>query len=175
MSTPFETLGLRAWADPEEIRTAYRALVKKCHPDMIQDPEKKKAAQEQMIQLNLAYEEALRLATPRQHPSYTQELPRTEAVILAEKMLGRGNPESALRQLMRSESRDASWYYVQGKILMRMEQYESAHQSFREAVRREPENNEYRSGALDAAVAMKKETTLQGKLKKLWKGIVKKD
>ena len=26
MSTPFEELGLRAWADPDEIRSAYRSL-----------------------------------------------------------------------------------------------------------------------------------------------------
>ena len=92
MKTPFEELGLRAWAEPEEIRAAYRALVKQCHPDMVRDPEKKEEAQQRMIRLNLAYEEALRLATPRQHAAYVQELPKGEAVILAEKMLARDNP-----------------------------------------------------------------------------------
>ncbi len=174
MSSPFETLGLRAWADPDEIRAAYRTLVKKCHPDMVQDPEKKRAAQEQMIRLNLAYEEALRLSTPRQHAAYRQELPKTEAILLAEKMLNLGNPESALRQLLRAETRDDVWYYTQGKVLMRLAQYSSAHQSFREAVRRCPENNEYRSGALDAAVAMKKEKTLSGKMERLFRGRRKK-
>ena len=37
-----------------------------------------------------------------------------------------------------------------------MRQYNTAHQSFREAVRLKPENNEYRRGALDAALAMKR-------------------
>ena len=54
MSTPFEELGLRAWASPEEIRAAYRTLVKQCHPDMVQDPVQKEAAQQRMIRLNLA-------------------------------------------------------------------------------------------------------------------------
>ena len=67
MSTPFEELGLRAWADPDEIRAAYRAQVKKCHPDMVRDPAQKEAAQQRMIRLNLAYEEALRLASPRKN------------------------------------------------------------------------------------------------------------
>ena len=66
MSTPFEELGLRAWADPDEIRRAYRALVKQCHPDLIRDPVGKREAEQRMIRLNLAYEEALRLAMPRQ-------------------------------------------------------------------------------------------------------------
>ncbi len=50
------------------------------------------------------------------------------------KMLGQKNPESALRQLLRAESRDDEWYYIQGNILMAMGQYESAHSSYREAV-----------------------------------------
>ena len=174
LSSPFETLGLRAWADPDEIRAAYRALARQCHPDLIQDPEKKREAQAKMVRLNLAYEEALQLATPRQHAPYRQELPRTEAILLAEKMLSRGNPESALRQLMRAESKDAAWYYAQGKVLMRLAQYESAHQSFRQAIRLSPENNEYRTGALEAALAMKKENTVSGKVGKFFRSLRKK-
>ena len=43
---------------------------------------------------------------------------------------------------------------------MGMRQYKTAHQSYREAVRLEPDNNRYRTGALDAALAMKKSTQL---------------
>ena len=60
MNNPFEVLGLKGWADQDEIRTAYRTLVKQCHPDMIQDPLLKEEAQARMVALNLAYEEALR-------------------------------------------------------------------------------------------------------------------
>ncbi len=102
MSTPFEELGLRAWADPEEIRRAYRGLVKQCHPDMVQDPDQKRAAEERMVRLNLAYEEALRLAAPRQNSIFTREIPTEDAVILAERMLRKEKPENALRQLMRA-------------------------------------------------------------------------
>ena len=65
MNNPFEVLGLKGWADQDEIRTAYRSLVKQCHPDMIRDPMRKEEAQARMVALNLAYEEALRLASPR--------------------------------------------------------------------------------------------------------------
>ena len=50
-----------------------------------------------------------------------------------------------------------------------LHQYESAHQSYREAVRREPDNIDYRRGALDAAVAMKKAKTVQGRIKELFR------
>jgi len=168
MNNPFEVLGLRATADADEVRSAYRALVKTCHPDRFLDADEQKAAQEKMIALNLAYEEALRLAVPHRPVTYTQQLPQEDAMLLAQKMIRRQNPEAALRHLMRASTRTAAWYDLQGQILMLLEQYESAHQSFREAVRRDPDNIEYRRGALDAAVAMKKANTLQGKLKHLF-------
>ena len=169
MNNPFEVLGLGPTADAEEVRAAYRRLVKKCHPDMFQDPAQRKAAQQKMIVLNLAYEEAYHLASTRRVNTYASALPPNDAVHLADKMLRQHSPESALRQLMRAETRDGGWYAMQGKILMHMGQYESAHQSYREAVRREPENNDFRRGALEAAVAMKKANTIPGRVEKLYK------
>ena len=93
---------------------------------------------------------------------------------MAERALARDNPEAALRQLMHAETRDGDWYYMQGKVLMALEQYESAHQSFREAVRRSPDNNVYRSGALAAVVAQREAETLQGRVKKVFRNILKK-
>ena len=151
------------------MRAAYRNLVKKCHPDKFLDADERKAAQEKMIALNLAYEEAFRLASARKAVDYNPALSQEEALTLAAKMLRQNNPQSALRQLMRSQTRDGAWYAMQGHILMQMEQYESAHQSFREAVRREPANNEFRRGALEAAVAMKQANTFAGRLKSLFR------
>lgn len=173
MFTPFEELGLRAWADPDEIRAAYRSLVKQCHPDLIQDPAKKQEAQERMIRLNLAYEEALRIASPRQKAAYTREIPKEEAVQLAERHLQKNRPESALRELMRAETRDPVWHYTYGRILMQMEHYHEAEMAFRVAIRQDPENREFRAGALDAAVAAKKEKTLSGKTRKLIRNLQK--
>ena len=174
MNNPFEVLGLKGWADQDEIRTAYRTLVKQCHPDMIRDPRQKEEAQERMVRLNLAYEEALRLASPKGPAAVGPAPSAAEAVLMAERALSRDNPESALRQLMRCDERDGDWYYMQGKVLMAMEQYDSAHQSFREAVRRSPENNVYRSGALAAVVAQREAGTIHGKVKKVFRNIMKK-
>ena len=174
MNNPFEVLGLKGWADQEEIRSAYRALVKQCHPDMIQDPLQKEEAQRRMVQLNLAYEEALRLASPRPQAPAGPPPTVAETILMAERALARDNPEAALRQLLRSEKRDGDWYYMQGKVLMAMDQFESAHQSFREAVRLSPDNNVYRSGALAAVVAQRESETIQGKVKKVFRNILKK-
>lgn len=169
-NNPFAVLGLKPTADADEVRAAYRNLVKTCHPDKFLDADERKAAQGKMIELNLAYEEAIRLASSRKTAAnFNPALSQEDALALAAKMLRQHSPESALRQLMRAKTRDGAWYAMQGHILMRMQQYESAHQSYREAVRREPDNNEFRKGALAAAVAMKKANTLAGRIKQLFK------
>ena len=176
MNNPFEVLGLKGLATPEEIRSAYRTLARQCHPDMIRDPAEKEAAQTRMVALNLAYEEALRLASPRINSPVTPELSSAEAILMAQRAMARDNPQGALRSLIRCEEaeRDGDWYYMQGKVLMAMEEFDSAHQSFRKAVTLDPENNVYRAGALAAAVAHKKEQKLPGKMKKAFRGIIRK-
>jgi tetratricopeptide (TPR) repeat protein len=176
LRNPFEVLGLNAGADADDVRNAYRRLVKTCHPDKFLDADERKAAQEKMIALNLAYEEALKLTASRRSAAtdYNRELSVEEAIALADKMLRRDSPASALRQLMRTKARTAAWFAMQGNVLMALELYENAHQSYREAVRREPNNNVFRQGALDAAVALKKSRTPIGRIKKLVKQLKRK-
>ena len=176
MRNPFEVLGLNAGANADDVRNAYRRLVKTCHPDKFLDADERKAAQEKMIALNLAYEEALKLTASRRSAvtDYNRELTVEEAIALADKMLRRDSPESALRQLMRTKARTGAWFAKQGDVLMALELYENAHQSYREAVKREPNNNVFRQGALDAAVALKKSRTPVGRIKTLFKRVKRK-
>ncbi len=159
---PFELLGIRPGADAQEVRAAYRRMVKSCHPDQFQDAAQQKAAQEKLIRLNLAYEEALKLAS-QQRVGFNL-ISMEEAKHFARRLIEQGNLESALRQLARADQKDADWYFIQGNILMGLKQYETAHQSYREAVRRDPDNRAYRAGALDAAVAMKKSRPIGQKI-----------
>ncbi len=172
MTSAFELLGLKSDADAQQVRSAYRAKVKSCHPDQFTDVEEQKKAQEQLIALNLAYEEALRIASEKRvgFNLISQE----EAKRFAIKLMEQGNLESALRQLCRAESKDSFWFYLQGQILMGMRQYETAHQSYREAVRREPENLRFRQGALDAALAMKRNKQITYRVAGWLKDLVKK-
>ncbi len=163
MSTAFEILGLHSDADTQQVRTAYRAQVKSCHPDQFMDVQEQKQAQERLVQLNLAYEEALKTASQKRvgFNLISQE----EAKHFAIKLMEQGNLESALRQLNRADSRDGYFYYLQGQILMAMRQFDTAHQSFREAVKQEPDNLRFRQGALDAALALKRSQKPLNKVK----------
>ena len=163
MSTAFDILGLPSDADAQQVRTAYRAQVKSCHPDQFMDLDEQRAAQEKLIELNLAYEEALKTASQKRvgFNLISQE----EAKHFAIKLMEQGNLESALRQLNRADAKDAGFFFLQGRILMAMRQYDTAHQSYREAVRREPDNLTYRQGALDAALALKRSKRPVNKVK----------
>ncbi len=167
MTDPFELLGIDAASDVEAVRHAYHTKAKECHPDQFQDEQRQAEAHARMVALNRAYEEALKLAQSRAGSPYTAALTCEEALKSARRMLERGSPESALRQLLRAEHRSAEWYALQGRLLMQMEQYVSAEQSYREAIRLDTGNMDYRRGALDALVAARRERTLSGRIHKL--------
>ena len=161
---PFTVLGVPDASDADTVRKAYRQQVRQSHPDLFQNPEEQKAAQERLVALNLAYEEALRICGA-ERVGFNQISPQ-EAKYFAQKLLKQGNPESALRQLNRADRKDADFFYLQGNILMELEQFDTAYQSYREAVRLNPGENRYRRGALDASLAIKRSRTLGYKLGK---------
>ncbi len=166
MADAFEILGIPMTSDEAEIRRAYHQQARRWHPDQFQDPEKREDANRRMVALNHAYEEALAHAS-RDGFRQPQAISCEDAVELGANMLEKGYPESALQQLLRASSRNAEWYAVQGRVLMRMCQFLSAEQSFREAVRMEPDNMTYRAGALDALVALRRSRTLAGRIRHL--------
>lgn len=154
MPEPHEVLNVKRNASAQEIRAAYHALVKVWHPDTIMDPERREEANRKLIEINLAYEQALR-------PFHREIVPDPQRV--ASSLLGKGQLRAALSILSQAIDRDSEWFFLQGKILMRMGNPQTAMESFRAAVRLDPSNNEYRKYALDAEVARRKSETLAGR------------
>ena len=59
MNDPFRVLGVTSAATEDEIKSAYRALAKKYHPDL--NPDDPQGAEKKMKEINEAYAEAMRI------------------------------------------------------------------------------------------------------------------
>lgn len=170
MQNPFVTLGLSVSATAEQVRAAYHERVKQCHPDRMRDEASKQAAQERLVQLNLAYAEAMRQAKFRRDNGITIG----NAKQAARRLLEEGRVDSALRMLNKAADRDAEWFALHGSILLAKGEAEAAHACFRTAVRLEPDNVRHRELALDAAVRMRKKKTIRGRMGEWARHIVSK-
>lgn len=157
---PFLVLEVSEDADLETIKAAYHRLVKRWHPDQFSDSTEQEIAQSHLIQLNLAYQEALKAVGTRPATHVTPDLPLADAKSLSRRLYGLKEYESALRQLARSRVRDAEYYYLEGQILTALRQYGSAHQAYRAAVQMDPNNREYHRAAFNAAITYKKHRRL---------------
>ncbi|HOQ64257.1 MAG TPA: J domain-containing protein [Clostridia bacterium] len=85
MQSAFELLGIKPDADEAVIRAAYHQMVKTCHPDSFMDSESQKAGQQKLIGINLAYEQAMKIAGSRQSAAPT--LPLEQAKGWARKLM----------------------------------------------------------------------------------------
>ena len=56
MKDPYQILGVSRNASEQEIKAAYKALVKKYHPDQYQDNPLAEFAEEKMAEINTAYD-----------------------------------------------------------------------------------------------------------------------
>lgn len=144
MRDPFETLGASRCATQAEIHKAYLALARKWHPDRFAQGPEKLWAEEKMIEVNLAYEAALR----------GQVGEEADHLSSARKLLAVGRLSDARRALMGAETRCAEWNYLFGAVLFRLGETEKAALYFGVASRQRPENALYKA-ALSSATAIR--------------------
>lgn len=156
---PYEVLGVSETASDEEIKRAYRELVRKYHPDQYMNNPLGDLAAEKLKQVNSAYDEIQKQRKTRGAGDYRQAGGSWGAA-------GRGqrqswNPGSgseafnAVREalnrndLMQAEAllsnlpRTAEWHYLTGIVQSRRGWYAAAYQSFSQAAGMEPGNREY--------------------------------
>ncbi len=153
MSDPYKTLGVSSTASDDEIKKAYRALVKQYHPDNYADNPLADLAAEKMKEINEAYSEIQKLraggsssSSGGSSHSYNDTSGNTEYG-RARQLINAGRVSEAEILLNRIPvgDRTAEWHFLKGVVLYRNGWVQDARAEIESACRMDPYNNEYRS------------------------------
>lgn len=156
MKNPYEVLGVSKNATDDEIKTAYRNLARKYHPDNYVDNPLSDLASEKMKEINDAYDE---IVNSRKH-SHSKKSDNTYGNYSTNNtkfpeirnLINQGRLEQAQELLdgVPPQNRDAEWYFLNGTVLYRRGWFDQAYTSFATAVRMNPQNPEYRNAMNNA-------------------------
>ncbi len=152
MRNPYEVLGIKEGASEEEIKRAYRELVKKYHPDQYRDNPLAKLAEEKLAEINEAYDYLMknRSSSGNGYRSYSgsqwdNTANSNNIFNEVKRNINIGNIKEAEDILNRHNVRNAEWYYLKGIVFLRKGWYDEAFSHIQTAVNMDPGNPEYRS------------------------------
>ncbi len=149
MSNPYEVLGVREGASAEEIKNAYRELVKRYHPDQYMNNPLSDLAEEKLKEINEAYDflmKKVNQSSSYRNESYNQKESYSDSSMYGQirNYINRGNLAAAEDILQGMDTREAEWYYLAGLIYTRKGWYNEARSSLQTALNMAPGNREYR-------------------------------
>ena len=153
MKNPYEVLGVSENATDEEIKTAYRNLAKKYHPDNYTDSPLADLAEEKMKEINEAYD---RICDMRRNGSRSSSSTgsygssssynRTSYPDVRQYIMnGRLDDAMELLNGVPEGSRNAEWYFLMGMVFSRKGWNDQAYNYFQRAYQMDPGNQEYQA------------------------------
>ncbi|MDR1815807.1 MAG: DnaJ domain-containing protein [Clostridiales Family XIII bacterium] len=164
--SPYEVLGLKPGASEDEIKAAYRELVKKYHPDRYQDNPLSDLAEEKMREINEAYDTLMGGAGKKRGGGsaagkYGPGSSRyyggdfggagaysgndAEEFRSIRQSIDRGDLRDAEQRLNRVATRNAEWHYLFGVLNIRRGWFNEGMNGLQMAVSMAPDNFEYRN------------------------------
>ena len=164
MTDPYQVLGVSPSATDEQIKSAYRELARKYHPDNYVNNPLADLAQEKMKEINEAYDQIQR-QRKQQQQSYSGQASANRGYSNAgysrQSYSGQGRSQFAdIRQLLNSnrlseaeellegipqQRRDAEWYYLRGRVFYVHGWLDQAYSYYTRAVQMNPGNAEYQT------------------------------
>lgn len=149
LKNPYDVLGVKEGASEEEIKRAYRELVKKYHPDQYQDNPLSDLAEHKLRDINEAYDYLMK-NKGSSNGGYSGKSASgngrgtNEFFNQVRVNINNGNIEQAENMLNTSSDRPAEWFFLKGLIFLRRGWYDEAYSNIQVAVNMDPSNYEYR-------------------------------
>lgn len=149
---PYKVLGVNPNASDDEIKTAYRTLARKYHPDKYADSDLKDLADEKMKEINSAYEEIQKMRAgggQSRGGNNTGSSGYSGRYNYANvrRNINMGNVGAAEAELNSVDMGDraAEWHYLMGCVMVKKGYYNDAARMFDTACNMDPSNQEYRA------------------------------
>ncbi len=147
---PYKVLGVSPTATDAEIKTAYRNLAKKYHPDKYRGHDLEDLAGERLKEINEAYEMIQKQRASGGGSSYSNNYNTGGSSYSGSAQFAdirsaiqRGELTRAEAMLDAISNRTAEWHYLKGMVLLKKGWYDGARQHFSTAAGMEPGNPEY--------------------------------
>ncbi|MDW5300673.1 MAG: J domain-containing protein [Sedimentibacter sp.] len=149
MKDPYEVLGLKRGASKDEVKSAYRKLAKKYHPDMNENNPLQDLAEEKFKEIQWAYDEIMNKTASSSNYSYennsSYENTSGSSLNTIRQQIINGRFQDALRSLNSTTVRNAEWNYLVGVCYVNLGSIGQGVQYVQRAVTMEPSNMEFRS------------------------------
>lgn len=144
----YEILKVSPGATKDEIRTAYRKLARRWHPDRFMEGPERDWANDKMAEINAAYRACLdgdsRIGV------VTDDKLRLAEV---QKLIDDGKYTSAREMLIGFSTRCAEWNYLFGAVLLKTSEIQKALIYLRVAAHQQPDNAKYARALKEAQSA----------------------
>ena len=158
---PYEVLGIKEGATEEEIKAAYKELVKKYHPDKYTDNPLSDLAEEKMQEINEAYDMLMKKPGSTGQNTYTNYGSQGGGAYASQSSsaystasdtdfmqirrdIDMGRLDAAEKTLQKISPRPAEWYFLKGVVSSRKGWYDEAVKNLQTACNMEPTNQEYK-------------------------------
>lgn len=154
MKDPYEVLGIPRTATDDEVKSAYRKLAKKYHPDNYNNSPLASVAEEKMKEVNEAYDTInnQRKGGNQAGNSYgggysNTSYTRSTEYLNVRQLIQQNRIQEAEGILdgVDTNNRSAEWYFLRGMCYYRKGWTQQASSHFQTACNMDPNNQEYRS------------------------------
>jgi len=148
MKDPYEVLGLQRGASKDEVKSAYRKLAKKYHPDMNENNPLQDLAEEKFKEIQWAYDEIMNGNTSSSYKGFSGNSSYdsgSSTLSSIRSLIQTGRFQDAIRALNGIPTRNAEWNYLMGVCYVNMGSIGQGVQYVQTAASMEPNNFEYKN------------------------------